>query len=89
MTLIKQKVKQLRKKANTLSAVIQIGKSGLTEGMLGEIRRQLKAKKTIKIKFLKSIVAKGARQEIIHKIIEDTHALLLTNAGSVITLYKD
>ena len=84
-----KETKQLKKRANTLQVVIQIGKSGLTEGMLGEIRRQLRVRKTIKIKFLKNIVATGARNEIVNKIIEGTHAVLLTHTGSVITLHKD
>lgn len=81
--------KELRKKMHAGTKAVQIGKSGLSETMIKEIKRQLKLNKTVKVKFLKSVpTSPGHRNEIIHKIVEETGAMLLTHTGSVILLHK-
>ncbi len=44
----------LKKLGRNISPVVRIGKSGLSENILAEIRRQLKAKKLIKVRVLRS-----------------------------------
>ena len=47
-------MKELKKKAHGLNHILTIGKSGLTEPVIKEVKKKLKQKKLIKIKFLKS-----------------------------------
>ena len=49
---------------------IQIGKLGLSEEVIREIKRHLKENKNVKLKFLKSFIKDRDRKEIA-KIIEE------------------
>ncbi|MBC7110203.1 MAG: YhbY family RNA-binding protein [Archaeoglobi archaeon] len=47
---------------------VQIGKSGLTEGVIEEIKRQLEDKKVIKIRFMRSITKERDVEELVREI---------------------
>ena len=66
-----------------LKATIQIGKSGLTKGVLEEINLQLKKKKIIKIK-----IKAENRDELIEAILQHTGASLVQKIGFTIVLKK-
>jgi RNA-binding protein len=78
--------KELKRKAHTLQPAMQIGKNGLTEGTINEINRQLKIKKTIKIKFLKSYPINEGR---LNEILVPTKAILVSQIGNTVVLHKD
>ena len=78
--------KELKRKAHALQPILQIGKSGVNEGVMKEIKRQLKINKTIKIKFLKSYpLNEGAMNEI----LVQTKAVLVSQVGNTAVLHKD
>ena len=52
------RIKGLRAKAKPLVPIVNVGKNGLTPGVIGLIDRELKDKRLIKVKMLK-----GASQE--------------------------
>lgn len=79
---------ELRKKARTLKPIINIGKNGLTEGLLQEIDRMLKKKKLIKIKINRSALDAKEKKEIAKDILIKTKAELVDFVGFNITLYK-
>jgi len=66
----KQDIKALKKKAKLLDPVIRIGKKGLSEESISEIKKQLKKNKLIKVKFLRSFIdsqdKKKAALELCH-----------------------
>jgi RNA-binding protein len=74
--------------AHELHITVQIGKKGLTEETLLEIEHQLKKRKTIKVKFLRSILESHAKQELIQAITDATGSELMMKAGSIIVLKK-
>ncbi|MFO8015507.1 MAG: YhbY family RNA-binding protein [Candidatus Woesearchaeota archaeon] len=53
MNLSGEKIKELKARGRSLNPIVRIGKSGLNEGTLAEIRKHLKKKGLIKIKLLK------------------------------------
>ena len=61
---MKEKI-MLRSKAKTLEPVVRIGKSGLTDSMIGEINKNLIKRKLIKIKLLKSPGDKNKKKNLI------------------------
>jgi RNA-binding protein len=80
-----KKIKELRAQSHSLEPILQIGKEKITENIVKEILRQLKKKKLIKIKLLKSA---GDRKELTKKITALTGAALIRSVGRVIVLYK-
>jgi len=53
-------------------AHVQIGKAGLTEGVIEEIKRQLEDKKLIKIRFMKSATEKRDVEDLAEEIAMKT-----------------
>ena len=78
--------KELVERAKLLEPVLRIGKSGLTEGVIAEIKKQLKKKKLIKIKLLKG--ALGNRKELAKEIAAKTGSELVQQVGFVVVLHK-
>jgi len=80
---------KLKEKAKTLEPVIRIGKNGLTENTIKEIKKQLNKKKLIKVKLLRAFVKGKDKKLIANKIAEETNSKLIDMVGFVIVLYKD
>jgi len=56
--------KKLKEKAKTLEPVIRIGKNGLTESTIKEIKKQLNKKKLIKVKLLRAFISDKNKKEV-------------------------
>ena len=78
---------QLRSKAKALEPILRIGKNGLSDSVIEEIKLLLKKKKLVKIKFLKSSLSKN-KKEFIKQIVEKTDSELIENVGNVVVLYR-
>lgn len=78
----------LRSKAKTLEPIVRIGKNGLTEGTVNEIKTQLKKKKLIKIKLLKSFIQDQNKKELTKKIESLTDSEIIESVGFILVLYK-
>lgn len=80
---------ELKAKAMNIEATVRIGKNGLTEGTLNEIKRQLKNSKLVKVKLLKPFIADKDKKIIAKDIAEKTNSELVNVIGFVITLHKN
>ncbi len=80
---------KLKEKAKTLEPVIRIGKNGLTENTIKEIKKQLNKKKLIKVKLLRAFINDQDKKLVANKIAEETNSMLVDVVGFVIVLYKD
>ncbi len=80
--------KRLREKAKSLEPILRIGKSGLTENLIKEIKRQLKKRELIKIKLLKSAEERENRKKFAEEIAEKTGSELIYQVGFVVVLHK-
>ena len=70
-----------------LSAMtINIGKNGVNENVIEEIKRQLKANELVRIKFAKNIARD--KDKYIDEIISQTKAKLIDVRGHVAVIYK-
>ena len=81
--------KKLKEKAKTLEPDIRIGKNGLTESTIKEIKKQLNKKKLIKVKLLRAFISDKNKKEVAKEIAEKTSSNLIYMVGFVIVLYKD
>ena len=70
-----------------LSAMtINIGKGGVNENVINEIKRQLEANELVKIKFAKNIARD--KDKYIDEIVTQTKAKLIDVRGHVAVIYK-
>ena len=83
-----EELKVLKKKARSLNPIIRIGKSGITDNIISEIKKQLKLRHLIKVKFLKSFVDSSDKHEAVEKIVTDTTAKLIERKGNTLVIYK-
>ena len=65
---------------------MNIGKSGINENVIDEIKRQLKAHEIIKVKFSKNISSE--KQSYITEIIEKSNSKLVDLRGNVAVIFK-
>ncbi len=79
---------QLRAKSKTIEPVLRIGKNGLTEGMINEIKLQLKKRKLIKIKLLKSFVQDKDKKLLVQEIAHSTNSEIIESVGFILVLHK-
>lgn len=77
--------KALEKHAQPISAVIQIGQGGVTEGLISHVRETMAANELIKIKFLDF---KDEKRELMNQICEALDVTLVRIIGNVAILYK-
>lgn len=79
---------ELAEKGKLLEPVLIIGKNGLNESVVKEIKLQLKKKKLIKVKYLRNALGDGSRKEFANKIAEETDSELINAVGLVVVLKK-
>ncbi len=65
---------------------INIGKAGINDNVIEEIKRQLKAKEILKLKFARNISSQ--KETYISQILENTNANLVDLRGNVAIIYK-
>ncbi len=78
----------LKSKARALPAIIQVGKAGLTEAVIEEIKVQLKNKKLVKVKFLRSAIKDEDKKELFKELADKTKSEIIHQVGFVVALYK-
>ena len=78
--------KLLRKLSHDLRPLIQIGKNGVTPGMIANIDKALKDHELIKIKYLEH---KDQKKTLTRQIVEETGSDLINQIGNTATLYRE
>ncbi|MFC1768346.1 YhbY family RNA-binding protein [Nanoarchaeota archaeon] len=83
-----QDIKKIRSIAKEFVPSLRIGKNGLNEGMINEIKSQLKKKDIIKVKLLKSYVKSTKQKEIAKEISTKSNSILVESVGNIVVLKK-
>ena len=76
----------LRGLANTIDAIFQIGKSGITDNLINQLSDALEARELIKVSVLETAPANAKTLGV--TIAEATNSTLVQTVGSKITLYR-
>jgi len=72
---------------NSLNAVeINIGKNGINENVIEEVKRQLKNNEIVKVRFSRTIAT--SKDEFLEEIVSNTRSQLIDVRGNVAVLYK-
>ncbi|MBW3004481.1 YhbY family RNA-binding protein [Candidatus Woesearchaeota archaeon] len=81
-------IKEQRAKARTLYPAMQIGKSGISEGLITELKKQLKIKKIIKVKFLRAYLEDKDKKKVAIDLAKKTDSVIVLQIGNTVTLAK-
>jgi len=82
------KPQNIKSKAKLLPAIMQIGKSGLTESVIDEVKTQLKNKKLIKVKFFRTAIKDKDKKMLFNELADKTKSEIVYKVGFVVVLYK-
>lgn len=83
------KIKQLKEKGKLLEPVIRIGKNGLTNNLIEEIKKQLKKKELIKVKMLRSFLQDKNKKAVAKDLAQKTDSTLIDLVGFTVILSKE
>lgn len=78
----------LKQRAHLIKPTIWLGKNGLSGQQVNETKKQLKSKKLVKVKFLKSALKKKDKKALTEELIKLTDAKLIYRAGFVAVIHK-
>jgi len=67
---------------------VWIGKNGVTEEVVDEVKKQLKSNEIVKIRILKKAFVQKSLKELTNKLLEQTESELIDARGHTILLYK-
>ncbi|MBZ9570124.1 YhbY family RNA-binding protein [Methanobrevibacter sp. TMH8] len=68
------------------SMTINIGKAGINDNVIEEVKRQLKANEIVKLRFAKNIA--NDKEAYITAMVEKTRSKLVDLRGNVAVIYK-
>jgi RNA-binding protein len=87
---MQENVKKRVREAHHKSPDVIIGKNGITEGVIGEIKTRLERSEIVKVKVLKTgLDAEGVdRREIARRVSDLVEARLMGVRGRTFVLYK-
>ncbi len=88
VTLSGKDISELRSQAQTLDASLQMGKAGLTDAFVDEVKNQLDRDDLIKVKMLRSARAGEDRKVLAEELAEAAGAVLIEIKGYTVVLYK-
>lgn len=72
---------EYRSASTELEPTLHIGKSGI-ENVVEELKKQLKSKKLVKVRFLKTAIIDMSRQELGEKLAVQTNSELIEVRGN-------
>lgn len=67
---------------------MQIGKSGVTEGLVKEATRLLKKHRYIKVRILRSAIGDQTKEELVEKLCGESKATLAGFRGNTAVIYR-
>lgn len=77
---------KLKARAHALEPVVQVGHSGVTDRLAGELDRALTAHQLIKVKV--AAPDRDAREALCNEIVARTHAVAVQRVGNVLVLWR-
>lgn len=71
-----------------MKPIIHVGKSGITDALVEELKKQIKANHLVKVKLLKSALYDKDINEVAQQLAEVTRSDLIEIRGNSIVLYR-
>ena len=76
----------LRGLANTIDAIFQVGKGGVSDVLLEQLNNAIEARELVKISVLET--APGSAKELAEEIAQGTNSVVVQTVGNKITLFR-
>lgn len=84
----KERLYQLKSEANQISPILNIGKNGVTDTLVEELNKQIKANRLVKVRVLKSAEEGKDVKAIAEEIADATRSTLIEVRGRTVVLYR-
>ena len=84
----KERLYQLKSEANQISPILNIGKNGVTDTLIEELSKQIKANRLVKVRVLKSAEEGKDVKAIAEEIADATRSTLIEVRGRTVVLYR-
>jgi RNA-binding protein len=84
----KKKMKELKQRSVEKEPTVWIGKSGVTDALLGQIDRQLDANEIVKVKVHRTSPEDAEIAELADKIAEEMTSEIVDVRGRTFTIYR-
>lgn len=84
----KEKLYRLKAEANQLSPILNIGKNGVTDTLVEELNKQIKANRLVKVRILKSAEEGKDLKNIAEEIAAATRSTVIEIRGRTVVLYR-
>jgi RNA-binding protein len=85
----KEKLYKLKSEANQINPILNIGKNGVTDTLIEELNKQIKAYRLVKVRVLKSAEEGGKDvKAIAEEIAVATRSTLIEVRGRTVVLYR-
>jgi len=84
----KEKLYQLKSEANQINPILNIGKNGVTDTVIEELNKQLKANRLVKVRILKSAEEGKDVKVIAEEIATATRSTVIEVRGRTVVLYR-
>ena len=82
------KLYTLKKESVKLEPLLSIGKNGMADSVIDELKRQLKVKKLVKVRIHKNSGESDEMKQVATELCERCNAELIDVRGRTLTLYK-
>ena len=76
----------LRGKANTIDAIFQVGKGGITDVLLKQLDDAIEARELIKVTILET--APGTSKELAEELANGSNSQVVQTVGNKVTLFR-
>jgi RNA-binding protein len=84
----KERLYQLKSEAHQISPILNIGKNGVTDALIEELNKQIKANRLVKVRVLKSAEEEKDLKAIAEEIAKATRSTLIEIRGRTVVLYR-
>jgi RNA-binding protein len=84
----KEKQYLLKKESVGLDPLLSIGKNGMTDSVIDELKKQLKLKKLVKVRIHKTAGEADDMKETALELCDKCNAFLIDIRGRTVTIYK-
>ncbi|MFH1133757.1 MAG: YhbY family RNA-binding protein [Nanoarchaeota archaeon] len=81
-------IPDLRKQAKALAPILQVGKKGITDELVLELRKLLKRHQLVKVKLLRSFLGSTSREEAVALLSGKADAAVIDQSGFCVTFYQ-
>ena len=71
-----------------MPVIVRIGKAGITESVIEEIKKQVKRRKVIKVKFLPAHAAGKDKKAFANQLAEKTGTKIVSQVGFIVVLQR-